>query len=76
MTSNQNTTSRAAVSTRTRTAATHATAGEVMVLTMMSAVALTSMAIGAWSVLAFAGALAGQGPMGLIGGFFQAVTGL
>ncbi len=76
MTENYKRTSQAVVSTRTRTAATHTTASEAMVLTMMSGVALTSAAIGTWSVLAFAGALAGEGSMGLISGFFGAVAGL
>ena len=67
-----------AVRTRIRSnhRATVSSADEVMALTMMGAVAFVSVAIGAWSVLAFSGALVGEGPLGLVSGFISAVSGL
>ncbi len=68
-----------AVRTRTRSnrRATVSSADELMALTMMGAVAFVSVAIGAWSVLAFSGALVGEeGPLGLVSGFISAVSGL
>ncbi len=50
-------------------------AAEVMALSMVAAVAVTSATIGAWSILAFAGALATNGPTALVSGLMGTVTG-
>ncbi len=54
---------------------TTTTAAETLALTMMGAVAATSVIIGAWSTLAFAGALAGNEPAALVSGLMGAVAG-
>ena len=65
-----------AVSNKTGSALhTTTTAAETLALTMMGTVAVTSVVIGAWSTLAFAGALAGNGPVALVSGFIGAVAG-
>lgn len=53
----------------------HASAGETLAFSLGTGVALTSLAIGVWSILAFVSALAGEGPMSLVAGFIEAVTG-
>ncbi len=55
--------------------ASHASAGEVLAFSLVTGVALTSLALGVWSIVAFVSALAGEGPMALVAGFIQAVTG-
>ncbi len=75
MTRNQYRNSVAAASVKNRTVS-RATSGEVMALTVMSGLAFVSMAIGGWSVLAFAGALAGEGPLGMLNGLVTALTGV
>jgi len=52
-----------------------ATAGETLAFSLITGVALTSLAIGVWSILAFVSALAGEGPMSLVFGFIKAVSG-
>ncbi len=64
----------AAVTFRTGVAS-RASAGETLAFALITGVALTSLAIGVWSILAFLTALAGEGPMALVAGFISAVTG-
>ncbi len=61
---------------RTRTTATsQATAGETLVLSIVFSIALTCVAIGAWSLLAFLRSLSLYGASGLLSGLLKAITG-
>ena len=65
-----------AVRSIARTAGTpRVSPGERLVLSMMTAIAFTIAALGAWSILSFVGALSGEGPAALVTGFISAVTG-
>ncbi len=52
-----------------------ATIGETIALTAGVSVAFTCAAIGAWSMLAFFSSVGQYGVLGLISGFFRAVSG-
>lgn len=56
-------------------AASRASAGETVALALVVSVAAISVAIGAWSLLAFINSLAIYGVDGVVSGFFRAVTG-
>ena len=66
--------------TRTRTTgrtgtASQATAAETIALGIVFSIALTCVAIGAWSMLAFMRGLATYGAGGVLSGFVRAITG-
>ena len=70
------TTRKARTRSRARTTVTsQATAGETLVLSIVFSIALTCVAIGAWSLLAFIRSLSVYGAGGLISGFLRAITG-
>lgn len=48
---------------------------ETVVLGLMATIAITSAAIGVWSILAFVSVLSNKGPAALVAGFISAVTG-
>ncbi len=75
MTNERNRTRQSVANAERMNTATRTTAAETVVLGLMVTVAITSAAIGVWSILAFLSALSNQGPVALVTGFIGAVTG-